>query len=480
MPDDQYHAIFVGTGFASSFFLAAYLKHAKPSDRILVLERGMRDTHKWQVEHRVASSMSHRKTFSMEGDPEKDWVYTIGFGGGSNCWWAGTPRMLPNDFRIQSKYNVGHDWPISYDDLEPHYQAAEEIMQVAGPNDGSPYPRSKPYPQPPHRFSDPDQILKKAYPDQFFVQPTARSRVPVKGRGICCANGVCTVCPANAKFTIENGLGHIYKDPRVTLRLGAAVESLDKRAGAVTGVRYREQGQERKASADIVVLGANALFNPHIMMRSGIEHSLLGRRLHEQLSLFVDVDLDGVDNFTGSTVITGLGYNFYDGDHRKERAACLIESWNKPEQMRYEKGKWRQVARLRLVIEDLPNDENRVKPNTAIPDRPIAYFKEFSAYAKRSIDALESQITNFLKPLPVERIDYNRTIAATENHIIGTTVMGNSEAESVIDRHLIHHDLRNLVVLGSGAFPTCSPANPSLTIAALSLWSAAYITGMHS
>lgn len=479
MLEDQYTAVIVGTGFASSFFLAGYLKHAKPSDRILVLERGARDTHKWQVENRLPSSMNHWDTFTKEGNPAKDWIFSINFGGGSNCWWAGTPRLLPDDFRLRTKYQVGHDWPVSYNDLEPFYETAEDIMQVAGPSDG-PCPKSKPYPQPAHRFSDPDVILKKAWPDQFFAQPTARSRVPTRGRGVCCANGVCTVCPANAKFTIQNGLRHLYEDPRVTLRLNAEVVSLEKQAGTVNTVHYREGKADRKASGDLIVLGANALVNPYLMLRSGIEHPLLGKRLHEQVSMFVHVDLNGVDNFGGSTVISGLGYNFYNGEHRRDRAACLMESWNKPSEFRYEKGKWRQLMKVRLIFEDLPSDENCVKLNPAAPDRPIAYFKDFSNYAKRSIDAMEGQMAKFLSPLPVERIDYDRTLASTENHIMGTTVMGTSVTESVVDRHLIHHELRNLLVLGSGAFPMCSPANPSLTISALSLWSAAHIAGVSS
>src|SRR5688572_32464765 len=50
------------------------------------------------------------------------------------------------------------------------------------------------------------------------------------------------------------------------------------------------------------------------------------------------------------------------------------------------------------------------------PDRPILYFKEFSSYARRAVQALESQLADrLLRPLPVERVDYNRKIASTRS-----------------------------------------------------------------
>jgi choline dehydrogenase-like flavoprotein len=64
----------------------------------------------------------------------------------------------------------------------------------------------------------------------------------------------------------------------------------------------------------------------------------------------------------------------------------------------------------------------------------------------------------------------------SEGHNLGTTSMGGDPATSVVDRQLIHHRVRNLVVLGGSVFPTIAPANPTLTICALSLWAAAKLT----
>ena len=54
-------------------------------------------------------------------------------------------------------------------------------------------------------------------------------------------------------------------------------------------------------------------------------------------------------------------------------------------------------------------------------------------------------------------------------HVMGTYRMGNDPKTSVVDRDLRSHDHKNLFLLGSGVFPSVGSANPTLTIAALSL-----------
>lgn len=467
-----YDLIVVGTGFASSFFLSQYLKQCPANARILVLERGFRESHAWQMKTRQHSRIAFRDTFSTEGMRNKSWEFTVAYGGGSNSWWAVVPRMLPNDFRLRSLYGVGRDWPISYEDLEPWYQDAEEIMEVAGPNDGSPYPRTAPYPQPPHRMSDPDKLLARGFPDHYFAAPAARARLPTRNRPACCASGWCMFCPVDAKFTITNGLDHLYDDPRVSLVLDAQVLAVDKQGSTAKGVIFRQQGREITVKGDLVALGANAIFNPLILMHSGLHHPLLGKRLHEQVTVNAQVFLDGVDNFQGSTSVTGLGYMLYDGPHRKKRAACLIESLNSIHTLRPEFGKWRQILRLQFVYEDIPEERNYVKPSAEDPHKPVAVFKEYSDYAYRGIKNLREQLPRILKPLPVEKVITDPKPRTTDAHIQGTTVMGDDATRSIVDRDLVHHKVRNLLVLGSSVFPSCSPANPTLTLCALSLRSA--------
>ena len=471
MDGERYDVVAVGTGFATSFFVYEFLRHAGPEQRVLVLERGARRSHAERIEERDRGFAEGLATYVNATETDKQWLFSMGVGGSSQCWWGNTPRMLPADFETATRYGVGVDWPLRYDDLEESYCQAEELMHVAGP-ETSPFPRSRPYPQPAHRLSRPDRVLQKAFPQSFFAVPTARpTRNVPGGRPACCGASVCGACPIDSKFTILNGFGHVYDDARVELRVGANVQQIETQGEMATGVRYRGKDGYQTVAADLVVLGANALFNPYLLLRSGLEGPEVGRGLCEQVSENFVVLLDGLDNFQGSTSITGHGYNFYDGEHRRTRGAALIETFNRPE-LRKERGKWLQLLRVKAVIEDLRQARNRVT-DSGVPEKPKATYAGHSDYAERGrVAMVQSLLDEFLEPLPVEKVMRVRRPVSTEAHIMGTTVMGSDPERSVVDATSVHHRLRNLVVLGSGTFPTSAPANPTLTLCALALYSA--------
>ena len=343
-------------------------------------------------------------------------------------------------------------------------------MSVSGPADRHPYPKRGPYPQPPHRLNLPDRILQRAQPDWIFALPTVRARIATPTRPACCANGVCNICPVDAKFTILNGMADLYADTRITLLCDAEALAIETAAGRAAAVRYRRDGREHVAAAELVLLGANGIFNPALMMRSGLHHPQLGHNLHEQGGFRARVYLDGIDNFQGSSYRSAVNYALYDGAHRRERAACIIEHANVA-QLRPEFGRWRQVMELSATVEDLPQARNYVV-QAADDAKPMVLFEGYSDYHERGAAAAKAALQHILSPLPVERIEIIVESVPTKSHIQGTTVMGDDPQDSVIDRTLRHHQVRNLFVLGSGAFPTGAPANPTLTICALSLWAA--------
>lgn len=470
----HYDLIVAGTGFASTFFLYKYLAKAPANAKILVLERGHLYPHadrlkdlRGEQSGKAKLNQNHGESF-VNKNPDKHWPFTLGFGGSSNCWYGCTPRFLPSDFKMKTKYGVAEDWPIQYDELEAYYSEVEDLMQISGPED-TPFPKNSKYPLPPHTFSTVDKLLNKKYGNQWISQATARASRAVGKRNACCVSASCSVCPVSAKFTIENSGLNVYEDPRVELFYGAMVQRLDLEQDRARKVYFIKDGKEQSFSADVFALGANAIFNANILLNSGDRHPLSGKGLGEQLGFDAVVHLDNMENVGGSTWVTANGYMLYDGDHRKDFAACLMESNNAP-YLRLEKGKWRHVATFRMIFEDLPQEENTVRVGTD-PLKPEVSFNKPSDYTLRAVRNLKDKLPKLLDVLPIEEIKYLEPYK-TEAHILGTTRMHADPRKGVIDKHLLHHLYRNVFVLGSGSFTTFTPNNPTLTLSALSLHAA--------
>ena len=55
-----------------------------------------------------------------------------------------------------------------------------------------------------------------------------------ENRPMCCASGVCNLCPIDAKFTIQNEMGYLFEDSRVNLLLDAEVETVTTQGNTAT------------------------------------------------------------------------------------------------------------------------------------------------------------------------------------------------------------------------------------------------------
>ena len=148
------------------------------------------------------------------------------------------------------------------------------------------------------------------------------------------------------------------------------------------------------------------------------------------------------------------------------------------------------MTRLSCSTEQLPNGDNRItlsdkRDELGLP-RPQATY-HIDDYSKRTLErahkiasAIMAQtITNaggdpakaeIQPPTPISPTAFN-----TAAHAMGTMKMTADAATGVVNSYGRAHEHPNLYVLGSSVFVTASSANPTLTIAALTLGTAAEI-----
>ncbi|WP_170464350.1 GMC oxidoreductase [Ruegeria arenilitoris] len=423
------------------------------------MEKGLKYTHSDQVKNgpAVQETITQRNTSGLK----KNWLAFTLLGGNSNYWWGNVPRFHPDDFVLNSKFGVGLDWPITYQDLEPYWERVEDIIEVAGGQSLDILPRRRPFPYPAHTPSRADLALQESSP--LWV-PASNATSNGGSRPTCCVNGVCRTCPIDSKFTVLNGFDKL-NHPGSHYLLGSEVRTVDIEGGHARSVRVKgSDGKEARLRASTIALGTNAIFNAAILQRSDVRNDALGNYLHEQAVVKVLVDTANIKAFFGGTSETGLGYHFYHDIDRSTAAAALFETVNAPVSVRQEPGKWANRIHLRVAVEDLPIAGNRVVLENY---EPVIEWTGYTSYAKRGVERAIAGLPDII-PDRIENLE-STGILPSDAHIQGTHRMGLSARDSVVDDRLRLHSAPNVFVLGSGAFPTCSPANPSLTLSALAL-----------
>ena len=147
--------------------------------------------------------------------------------------------------------------------------------------------------------------------------------------------------------------------------------------------------------------------------------------------------------------------------------------------------------RLGFLVEQSPDDDNRVTLSDTATDllglpRPRItynlsdYTKKGMAAAKRTADTIFARMNAVQKTQdppddsdpstfewPVGSGQYFKFFGA--GHIVGTYRMGTDKTNSVVNVDQRAWDHHNLFLIGSGTFPTVTTANPTLTLAALTL-----------
>ncbi len=432
--------------------------------------------------------------------------------GGTTWHWQGTAvRLVPDDFRMRSRFGLAVDWPIAYAELEPWYARAEEALGVAGDaSDDLGSPRSTGYPLPPIPMSYSDRRFAAALAGTPYaaVRPTpqARNSVAYQDRPICCGAASCIpLCPIQAKY---DGMVHVDLAERRGARVlpEAVVLALEAGAdGRIKAARVkRADGSDATVRARAFVVAANAMETPRLLLNSAGERypnglanrsDQVGRNLMDHpIQVSWALANEPLWGYRGPLATAGIE-TFRVADFRGERPAFRVEvfnnGWNWPtggavttaERLAGEGLRGRaldvairdEIARHATVattIEQLPAPNNRVTLDPerrdlyGVPRPRIAY--RLGDYEHRGLQAGRAINTTILGTLGVTGIDHFDEFESAL-HIMGTTRMGEDPRTSVVDPELRAHDHANLFLVGAGAFATGGVANPTLTIAALSL-----------
>lgn len=441
--------------------------------------------------------------FGGQGNTRYQPAFLKGVGGTSWQWTGITPRFLPADFELNSRYGVGADWPISYDDLEPYYVQAEHALGVSGDStDHHGSPRSKPYPMPAIPMTYADQVIAEklmATGVRIASLPAARNSRAYDGRPACRGNNSCTpLCPIGASYSADVD---VKKATAVGARLikRAVVYrfDIDRNKRIVRAFYKHPDGSSHSITARRFVLACNSIETARLLLMSanrdcpdGVANSSgqVGRNLMDH-AIFVSKFRMPEPLYLGrgpqsvSTILAGR-----DGAFRSEYAAAKFflgndlnihqeaagmlrdeSSWIEP--LKNLKNIAIHQGQIGAEVEQLPDKKNRLQLDQKRLDPlglPLPYINyQLSDYTKKGIEVWKNYTENLIDQLGATEVD--TSLSLSSHHPGGTTRMGRDVKASVVNEQCRSHDHDNLYIIGGSLFPAMGTANPTLTIAALSL-----------
>lgn len=448
--------------------------------------------------------------FGNKSEPEYRPSYLKQVGGTTWHWTGMTPRFLPADFELHSRYGVGIDWPIRYADLEPYYVKAEHALGVSGDSaDDHGSPRSSAYPLPPIPMPYSDRVVaerlaKHGVPVKPF--PAARNSRPYNDRPQCCGNNTCTpICPIGAQYSANTDVDN-------AIRLGAKLIEqavvyrfeLNDDKHIVAAHYKKPDGSSHRITARYFVLACNSIETPRLLLMSageqapeGIANSSgqVGRNLMDHLIFFNTFRIDtpiysgrGPQSVCG--VMTGR-----DGSFRHRHSAVKLFLSNdlnvqdKALRAIEDQQHWGNVVEVMKAaaihqgciggeLEPLPSEHNRVALDWTHLDPlglPLPYVEyKLDNYVNEGMKVWLKFAKDLIGKMGAEQT--SSFVSRSSHHPSGTARMGHDPKKSVVDQNCRSHDHPNLYVVGGSVFPTMGTANPTLTIAALSLRLAEHLT----
>ncbi len=413
--------------------------------------------------------------------------------GGSMVHYAGyTPRFHPSDFETFTLDGVGADWPITYTDLKPYYEAIEEELPVAG--EKWPWGDPHSYPYRPHPVGGNGEIFLRGAEAMGLtakVGPVAIVNGRFGNRAHCIYRGFCLQgCKVNAKASplithIPDALAH-----GAEVRANAMVTkiAIDDRTGRATGVHYVRDGVSRFQRANLVAVAGYSIETPRLLLNSASDRfpdglcndfDQVGRYLMVQGAPQTAGRFDSEVRMYKSPPPEVSTEAFYETDPSKpykrgfsvQTVSPLPITWAEHVAAQ---GHWGADLRnymsdyvhwscLGALCEFLAQAENRVtlseeKDRHGLPVANFAYSQCDNDSAL--MEAAQSVMEDILHAAGADEVITIQRFA----HLVGGARMAAVEQHGVVDSTCRTFAVPNLYITDGSVLPTQGSANPALTI----------------
>jgi choline dehydrogenase-like flavoprotein len=431
-----------------------------------------------------------------------------GVGGGTILFTAHYPRLHPSDFRVRTLDGVADDWPIDYWTLEPYFADNDRMTGVAGLAGDPAYPPHQPT-MPPVPLGKTGTRYARATNElgwHWWPSDIAVATTEYDGRAKCINLGHCTPgCAQGAKASADITYWPHALRAGVELRTRCRVREITTNEhGMASGVVYYDaQGVERFQPAEVVILAANGIGTPRLLLNSaparhpaGLANSsgLVGKNLMlhpwPQVIGYVDGEVDGgrgpqtvmwsmefyeTDRARG--FVRGYTLQFARGTGPVNEAITSMTAGRLPWGPDHHRV-YRRLFQRRLLIgvacEDLPEEQNCVtldpvlKDRHGIPAPKIDY--RISENTRAMMEHGIARASEILMAAEAKDISASRTQLNSPGHLLGTARMGVDPDRSVVNEWGRCHDVKNLFIVDGSIWVTSGGVNPTSTIQALALY----------
>lgn len=454
------------------------------------------------------------KGLVQSGDYEQSFnderIMTVG--GQATRWFGITPRFQRENFRSHTLHGFGRDWPISYEDLEPYYCLAERHLGISGTVD-NPFasPRSEPFPLPPFELSYTDKILAErlgSHGIRTHTTPQARVRQDYDGRPGCQNFGACGTCPIGARYSPNHHIEMIRGSGLFRLHTNCLVRRVIVEHGRGRGVAYHPDHGPRQIEhrADAVILAAGAVESARLLLlskaggthRDGIGNASgqVGRNFGTHHVWWGDLTFADPIWPGRAGPPTLLTHQFALPKERGRHGGSTIELFDgfpgglidRVQSNPYLNGKaaldaLRPALNKRTVTvnaEMVPGPGKYVtlsgeRDRFGDPFAALNYkFDDFDHETHARHEAIVKRIMR-----ATGAIDYRLSPIGsfwTAHHHLGTCRMGTGPGDSVVDSFGAIHETPGVYVCGGSTFVTVTPMQPTLSMVALAIRSAARIS----